>query len=475
MSFVSNTLSEREGGLKSGPLRGHLVGLFFRLRAGRVLGLALFLAGLFRFRSYHSRPVFGLWSYPFFLFLLLISAVWLVELARSLRVLRLRDSSFHSDRSILAKLLDLAMLTWGAASFLDAGEAPLNAGRVTELVFFGSIVPAAAILEWIALLLLFVATAAFVAPRLKGKWARVGLAVGTVFALAVIGEGILRTKVAVAPQVQPFPTSSHMAWKRRYVRVNREGWRDVDHAIAREAGTRRLLVVGDSFGYGLGIVRIEDRLGEQLARKLSTATGERWESMNVSTGGANTLDEILFLNRAIAYRPDLVLLTYVFNDMDYLLPSAHVDVFESRGKFHPFLILFRNFYLFQELYMDSHIVYWRLTGADFGQEYENAQLLSRHLQDVARFVELAEQAGATARVVPFSIRIVQSPQWRRRYKMFVDRARAHGIPVCSLEKTFDGLTYGELNINAIDGHPNEKANLRAANAVAECLTAEPSR
>ncbi len=58
------------------------------------------------------------------------------------------------------------------------------------------------------------------------------------------------------------------------------------------------------------------------------------------------------------------------------------------------------------------------------------------------------------------------------HKSFVDQAQAHGIPVCSLEKVLDGFTYGELNINAFDGHPNERANSLAANAVAEYLRTE---
>src|SRR5262249_15357071 len=233
-----------------------------------------------------------------------------------LRMLRLSNTGLGSGRSATGKFSDLAILSWGAASFLDAGDAPGNALRFTELVFFGSIVPAAAILEWAALVLLFVAAAAFVIPRLKGKWVQVGLAVGTILVLALIGEGIFRIKVAVAPQLEPFPTSSKMIWQRRYGKLNREGWRDVDHAIPRPAGTRRLLVVGDSFAFGLGIPHIEDRLGEKLTKKLAIMTGDYWEPITASWGGGNTLDEIKLLDRAVVYQPDLVLLIYVFNDID---------------------------------------------------------------------------------------------------------------------------------------------------------------
>ncbi|MGB2887246.1 MAG: SGNH/GDSL hydrolase family protein [Candidatus Acidiferrales bacterium] len=462
--------------MELGNLGSRFASLFFRIRAGRVLGLGLFLTGLLTYRSF-NRAVFGFWSYGFFLFILAVSALWLAELASSLRMLRLSNADFGSGGCAVAKLLDLAILTWGAAFFLDARDTPDKALRFAELVFFGSILPAAALLEWITLVFLFLALVIFMVPRLKGKWAQGGLAVGTILVLALVGEGICRVKVAVSPQLEPFPTNSQALWKRRYVKLNREGWRDADHAISGEAGTRRLLVVGDSFAYGLGIAHIEDRLGELLAKKLVTMTDERWEPINVSFGGGNTLDEIELLNRAVIYKPDVVLLIYVFNDMNYLLPATPEDetIFKPGGKFHPVMILFRNSFLFQELYLYYHIVYWRLTGADFGKEYEDAQLLSRHLQDVARFVSIARQAGANVWVIPFSIRIVHSPQWLHRYRTFVDQARAHSIPVCSLEKSFDGFTYRQLNINMFDGHPNERANLLATKAVAECLGTELRR
>ena len=135
------------------------------------------------------------------------------------------------------------------------------------------------------------------------------------------------------------------------MKLNREGWRDVNHAIPRPGRIRRLLIVGDSFAYGLGIPHTDDRLGERLTKKVVAMTGEHWEPITASFGGGNTLDEIQLLNRAVVYEPDLVLLIYVFNDMDYLLPKRPRDktIFESAAKFHPAMILFRNSYLFQEL------------------------------------------------------------------------------------------------------------------------------
>ena len=54
--------------------------LFVRLRAARVIGLGLILVGLLRFRPDSNQPVFGLWSYPFFVLLVTVSVLWFAVL-----------------------------------------------------------------------------------------------------------------------------------------------------------------------------------------------------------------------------------------------------------------------------------------------------------------------------------------------------------------------------------------------------------
>jgi hypothetical protein len=108
-------------------------------------------------------------------------------------------------------------------------------------------------------------------------------------------------------------------------------------------GIHRLVIVGDSFEFDLGIPRLEDRLGEKLTNKLMAMTDEHWEPITASYGGWNTLDEIKPLNRAVIHQPELVVL-----NIDYLIPSPPKTktIFDSAQKFHPLMILFRNSYLF---------------------------------------------------------------------------------------------------------------------------------
>lgn len=461
--------------MKLGILGREVVGVFLRFRLGRVLGLALLVAGLCCYRSYENRPVMGLWSYPFFLVIVVASSLLLAAVVLSLWASVRANRGYGVSQSSAMISIDLAILFWGFAYFLSAFDAPANAGRVTDLNFFGSVMPAAALLEWIALVLLFVAVAGFIIGKLTGGWAKAGLAVGAILVVALVGEGIARVRVAVAPVTEGFPTNSSAVWARRYVKLNHEGWRDMEHPISRDPTTRRLLIVGDSFAFGWGIPRVEDRLGEQLEGRLERRTGVRWELLNASRLDSNTLDEIRFMQRMAVYKPDVVLLIYVFNDLDYLFPVTPRDSpsdQSSWARFYPQWLLYRNSYLFQEVFVRLRLIWYRIRQDQGPDPYRDALLVSRHLADVARFVAIAAQSGATGRVVPFDVTIVRDGSARSRYQEFAQQAVAYGIPICSLEKTFNGYAYPDLTINALDGHPNETANRLAAAAVGDCLTTQ---
>ena len=168
------------------------------MRLGPLIGLAFFVAGLSRYRSYSDRVVFRLWSYSFFLLFVAPCALLVLAAANSLRAsVRGADDA----PTPAACLLDLGLLCWGAAYFLSAIDSPAMAGRVLGMNFFGSLFPPAAALEWFALVLFFLA-GAFAASQLGGKWIKVGLVAGSILFLALLAEGLARVKAVVAPRLK---------------------------------------------------------------------------------------------------------------------------------------------------------------------------------------------------------------------------------------------------------------------------------
>jgi lysophospholipase L1-like esterase len=98
--------------------------------------------------------------------------------------------------------------------------------------------------------------------------------------------------------------------------TNSRGYRDDEHALAKPPGTRRLLALGDSFTWGVG-VEFEDAWPQRLQRMLARRSGGRWEAVSLARPGMNTVEQAEQLEaEALAYAPDVVVLGYCLNDSE---------------------------------------------------------------------------------------------------------------------------------------------------------------
>jgi hypothetical protein len=98
--------------------------------------------------------------------------------------------------------------------------------------------------------------------------------------------------------------------------INALGYRDLDRAQPKPAGVRRLLCLGDSFTWGVGVL-FDDAWPQRVERTLSRTRGERWEAVNLAEPGMNAVEEASRLeSEGFAYDPDLVVVGYVLNDSE---------------------------------------------------------------------------------------------------------------------------------------------------------------
>lgn len=108
------------------------------------------------------------------------------------------------------------------------------------------------------------------------------------------------------------------------LRMNAEGFRDIDHEKEKPAGVYRILFLGDSFTEAKE-VDWEQTYWRLLAQLLPTLPdGRRVEVINMGVSGFGTGQELLLLReKGLAYRPDLVVIamtefTDVWNNSRYL-------------------------------------------------------------------------------------------------------------------------------------------------------------
>jgi len=447
--------------------------LLTNARWGRTLGLLLLLVGQLRYVSSSARPVLHRWSIPAFAVICGVAFAGAVSLVVSWQ--RTRATSRRAVGEWIAAL-DLGYLCLGMAYCIAALDDREAGGRILELDLFGSAFVPSILLGWLAL-------CAFAWGLFVRAWVRWRLvaprALLVALSLAVValsGEGVARFVCVAFPQTQGYPTISTDLWVRRFVALNPQGFRDREHEISKPPGVRRIALIGDSFTYGMGIKRTDDRVGDRLERLLDARGIGPVEVINLGIPSAHTLNEIGTLEKALLYHPDLVLLLYVFNDMDYLRSAARpTEIAFAPGspfeRLNPLRILFLNSLLYQQIHIRLRHLYWRFASASQLQNsYAMPDLVERHIDDLRRFATRAREGGAAVEIVPFNPGFAlsdgQDPQLA-----FVQTMLAAGLPVWPVDRIWEGLRFEDLIVNRMDHHPNELANERMAQSLAGLIPA----
>jgi len=95
--------------------------------------------------------------------------------------------------------------------------------------------------------------------------------------------------------------------------VNQHGMRGEDVSVEKPAGSRRILVLGDSYAFGFG-VDDKDTISAQLQRALRTDTPDL-QVLNMGVPGYQSGQELKVLERdGMRFSPDVVALIYYAND-----------------------------------------------------------------------------------------------------------------------------------------------------------------
>jgi hypothetical protein len=98
--------------------------------------------------------------------------------------------------------------------------------------------------------------------------------------------------------------------------INALGYRDLERVQPKPAGVRRLVCLGDSFTWGVGVL-FDDAWPQRVERTLSRTRGERWEAVNLAEPGMNAVEQLSRLDsEGFGYGPDVVAMAWVMNDSE---------------------------------------------------------------------------------------------------------------------------------------------------------------
>jgi lysophospholipase L1-like esterase len=123
------------------------------------------------------------------------------------------------------------------------------------------------------------------------------------------------------------------------VRINGQGFRSDPVAIPKPPKTLRVVGLGDSTMFGLGVVQTETYL-ELLEAEFKTLLGRDWkvEFVNTAVPAYNTVQEVeMFLTSGLPMEPDAVLIQFDRNDLLASIGWVQPDFLRARHLFvaHP--------------------------------------------------------------------------------------------------------------------------------------------
>lgn len=302
----------------------------------------------------------------------------------------------------------------------------------------------------------------------SSKWAGVMVTLTTVLVLFAAAEAWLRVNY-VTTDAYGF-TAMNYHWYNNFYwgRENSLGYRDYE---PREgADLTRIAVVGDSFAVGHGINDIDDSFPQLLEQQL----GDGYDVNLVAESGWDSDVELGFLMQ-YPYQPDIVVLSYYLNDIDWLLRETPLNP-DSNFQFpdNPALEWFvLNFFA-------PNYVYYNLL--QFTSQARNSNFIGDLIgayQDDAiwsqQVVKLDEMAWWSrendVRLIvlawPSIVAIDESAPAVGRVAGFF---RDQGVEVIDMSDHLRGREPTSLIVNRFDTHPGIEAQKLAADALYQTIT-----
>ncbi len=349
-------------------------------------------------------------------------------------------------------------------------------------------------LWWLVLISVVVHTWCFFQFFPRRRYRRLGLLIGNLLvfvcmigSVAMVGESYFRF---LCVETDPFGWSvPAQRWFALYTRLNSSGCRDEEWTAEKPEGVRRIAFVGDSFTYGWGIERVEDRFTDRLQTRFRERsagrdragddTVTRMEVMNVAKPGWDSGAQLAPVRDMIAhFAVDEVVLCYVANDIEELLPVS-----DDFNPIHPPQPRWFNpdsscllEYLHRRVQLPRAPTVrgyhdWLADG------FADADIRRRHQLQLEAIMRHCREQGVTLRVVLFPFLRVSGNKFDAEsvhdsLRRFFETG---DVNVLDLLTTLAGANSADLMVNSHDAHPNEQANELFADAIWQAFYTDSGR
>jgi lysophospholipase L1-like esterase len=251
--------------------------------------------------------------------------------------------------------------------------------------------------------------------------------------------------------------------------INEAGFRGPLRPQARVAGVRRIVALGDSSTFGMGVCA-NDTYSAQLESSIAGT-----EVLNFGVIGFSAFQGAkLFSMRAVRYRPDLVMVA--FGAVDELLPAIDYDVdakfaitsrsFDGPSRWADRLGRLRSFQLMERLLRGAPTRSEQLMKdtEDNWQAWNHGRADYRRTQTVPSFERSLTEIVADVKRMDASVIFIVPPRrkaveirwpWAMEYAEAITRvAAAEHVPVVDVRSAFRSRPDSDSTLFVDDYHPN---------------------
>ena len=252
-------------------------------------------------------------------------------------------------------------------------------------------------------------------------------------------------------------------------RTNAHGLRDRDRS-AKPAGTRRVLVIGDSYTFGYGVAE-EEAYPQVAERRLEERGRDDIEVINGGVPDYNSRQENQLLSQlAPIYQPDAVVLGYVVNDAEppTSMPVPPEETYRhARSWFLTDLADHLNRHVFRRHVLpstrDTSDSSYLDGFSDHSHKWRDSRDAIRQMRDLAA----AAGSSFTILILPDVTQDLDDRYaWRPIHDAVMRWGRELQIPTFDLLTRFAGRDHLALMV-PWDGHPNAAAQAEMADVLVD--------
>lgn len=258
------------------------------------------------------------------------------------------------------------------------------------------------------------------------------------------------------------------SWEKRYgdvlVTYNERGLRDRP-ILPKAEGEYRILALGDSITFGWGVPQDQIftfRLEQLLQGRLQLPV----RVINSGVGAYNTVQEVTYFKQeGVTFQPDLVMLTYVQNDIEENKGPFDPWAGDSlRGKSLPDMVLkmLGKLWFYRLVHHTYHVALLEQPNGQSSNPLQGGEGWSHSMSALGELAAVCEEHK-----IPLIVFFRRSNPGENN-PLFEDVARhVHGAPVKDMGQWYEGLDQFSLVISKVDGHPNAEGHRVMAEHMAD--------